>query len=446
MRRIMLPLLWLVLAVPPGAQGAEPQADQKTVFVNETQSFEPGYAVGNIAIGSANVADYKVMPGRRQLLIFGKHAGRTSLTIWDQNNVKRHEILITVMTREDAQVESDLRDLLKDFPSVQVKRLGSDLVVGGTVDNAQDLESVQKIANAARAKSIVRVASSRPAAPATAAAPATTAAPAAPGGSGAVPPTGATSPATAAKSAPAPSTGPATAAAPATTAAPAAPSGATGPAAPSRGTVTYDVELLEASSAFRTGSYGTGAQPSGPSLFKGEVSAAPGEEGTVFIPASAVLAKDPKKVPPGDVGIRVKVRPSAPDRGGAFNTLVLIETNLPVESANDTQVWRNSRWQFPVVEDVPFVIAGRDLLALPGGTGSGGRSGTSNQLGRAADTGSAVARLPGVSSAPEVGAGAGVVGTVRDLFGLWGPKKEPPPTQLVVVLRPRPGSPDGGKR
>jgi hypothetical protein len=208
--------------------------------------------------------------------------------------------------------------------------------------------------------------------------------------------------------------------------------------------VTYDVELIEASSLFRTGSYEAGIQPSGSSLFKGEVSAAPGEEGVIFIPASAAMAKDPKKVPKGDVGIRLKVRPSPPDRRGAFTTQVIVETNLPVDSASDPKVWRNSRWEFPVTAGVPFGIAGPDLLAVaePGNVGSS----TESRLGKAADTTSTVAGLPGVSNVPEASATSGVIGAVRDLFGLWGPRKEPPPTQLVVVLRPRLGSGESGKR
>jgi hypothetical protein len=124
---------------------------------------------------------------------------------------------------------------------------------------------------------------------------------------------------------------------------------------------------------------------------------------------------------------------------------VVVETNLPVESSSDPQVWRNSRWQFPVVGDVPFVIAGRDLLAVP--APSAAKSGTAKELGRAVDTSAKVGRLPGVSSVPEVGAATGAARTVRDLFGLWGgTRSEPPPTQLVVILRPRPGPAEAGKR
>lgn len=428
MRALVISLVWLSLAVPAWVHGAEPLVEQRTVFVKEHQTLEPGYAVGNVAIGAADIADYKVMPGRKQLLIFGKRVGRTSLTIWDQSNVKRHEVLITVTTREEAQVDADLRDLLKDFPSVEVRRLRGDLVVAGTVETRQDLDAVQKIASAARAKSVVRLVPP----PNTAAAPVE-------------------KPAEKPKESAAPKPAPVTPEKPASAASgaskpasPEKPVAAEKPAPPRPGPVLYDVELIEASSVFRTGSYGQGTQPSGPSLFKGEVTTAPGDEGIVFIPASAVI-KDPAKQPKGEVGIRLKLRPTAPDKRGAYSTRVLVETNLPVETASDPQVWRNGRWQFPVVADAPFVIAGRDLLAIAApGTG---KSGEAAQLGKAIDTGSRVARLPGVSSVPEVGAATGVAATVRDLFGIWGgSRKEPPPTQLVVIVRPRAAQAEAEKK
>ncbi len=45
--------------------------------------------------------------------------------------------------------------------------------------------------------------------------------------------------------------------------------------------------------------------------------------------------------------------------------------------------------------------------------------------------------LPGVSNVPQIGQASGVVGTVRELFGLWGSRSEPPPNHLLVLVRPR---------
>ena len=67
-----------------------------TLFVKEQKPFTPGYAIGNIAIGDPEVADYKVMPGRKEIMLFAKGKGETRLLIWDQKNVKRHDVKITV--------------------------------------------------------------------------------------------------------------------------------------------------------------------------------------------------------------------------------------------------------------------------------------------------------------------------------------------------------------
>jgi Flp pilus assembly secretin CpaC len=135
----------------------------KVIFVREQQSFEPGYVVGDVALGAPEIADFRVLPGRRQLLLFGKTPGRTNLTIWDDRRAKRHEILLSVMTREEAQAEGELRDLLKSFRSVQVRWVRGRLTVIGTVPSAPDLEHVSRIAEAVGALNLVHV--GRPAPP-----------------------------------------------------------------------------------------------------------------------------------------------------------------------------------------------------------------------------------------------------------------------------------------
>ena len=194
---------------------------------------------------------------------------------------------------------------------------------------------------------------------------------------------------------------------------------------------------MEASSQFRSGTYETGTQPSGPTLFKGDVVAPPGQEGVIMIPASAVFARDPSKVPKGESGIRLRFRPSRPDKSDALLTHVTVETNLPVEAAKDPAIWRRSRWEVSVAEGLPFAIAGADLLAVVDPNAPPG-SATMGRLGNVAETASTLGGMPGVSNAPAVGAAGGVIGAVRDLFGLWGgPRNEPPATHLLVLVRPQ---------
>jgi Flp pilus assembly secretin CpaC len=152
---------------PPGKGRSRPSAQtpkstelielDQTLFVREQLTFEAGYEVGDVALGSPDVADFKVLPGRRQLLLFGKQPGRTNMSIWDQDGTRRHEVLLTVMTREEAQAESELRELVKDFHGVQVRRVRGRLTLMGTVTNNHELDDLNRIAEASGALTLVRV-------------------------------------------------------------------------------------------------------------------------------------------------------------------------------------------------------------------------------------------------------------------------------------------------
>ena len=127
------------LAQPAAGEGREVQ-----VLVGDQQVLEPGFAVGDIAIGDPNVADFRVRPGRKSVLLLGKGSGRTKLICWDQTGKGRTEFTVIVQTREQAQAESKLRTLLRDLPSVKVERVEGDLVVSGTVSSEDDLALITR--------------------------------------------------------------------------------------------------------------------------------------------------------------------------------------------------------------------------------------------------------------------------------------------------------------
>lgn len=315
------------------AAAQAPIAQEVTLFVKEQQGFTPGYAVGDLAIGDPGVADFRVRPGRRELLLLGAGEGSTTLTIWDQKRVKRHEVHIVVRSRESVKAETDLKDLLKEFPTVEVRRLGSKLIVNGTVSTQADRDAVERLANAGGAESVVRVV--KPGAATTTAGP-VTGDPSTPG-----------SPAT-----------------------PAVPAGAP--------QVEYEVELLEANVAFASGTYGRGIEPSGRSLFKERVRATVGGEVDVTIPGVAAAApgdqgqnrkqdKNSKQpaAPTTPTSLRLKLRPTNLAETGEITTFVLIETNLPVEGSMDPSISRRARWELVSAPDEPFGLAGAELLAMP---------------------------------------------------------------------------------
>jgi hypothetical protein len=312
------------------AAGASAQErEEETLVVGEQLTFEPGYAVGDIAIVDVKIADYRVERGRRSILLLGKTKGQTILNITDQKRVLRTILTITVQGREEA----DLQALLQDFPEVSIRRIGDKAVVTGTVSSKNDLETVQKMARVAGVESLVRVSY------------------------GGAADSGSASDGTAASGVP---------------------------------QVEYEIDVLEASVAFVSGSYGTGVEPSGPSLFKEVVRVPVGGEAEIYVPGKTVSDKARKKNAP-ESGIRMTLQPGDLSAEGAFTTFVTIETNVPVEESSDPSVMRRARWEMEVLPGEPFAVAGAQLLAVPAAVKSGG-----SKFGRALKTMGAIARMPGV--------------------------------------------------
>jgi hypothetical protein len=381
----------IALTVAVAARAADVQTQDLTLYVGEQQTFTPGYAVGDIQVLNPDVANFKVEAGRRALMLVGKSKGETQLIIWDQKRVKRHEIKLIVRSREEMKAETDLKELLKDFPTVQVRRLGEKLVVSGTVSSQADLDAIGRIASVAGAENLVRyVRGLYPGAPA-------------PGSTG----TG-TAPAD-----PAPGTvgvaGPVTP--------PPAGSGAAG--APQ---IEYEVEVIEANVAFQSGTYGKGIEPSGPTLFKKVVRAPLGGDVDIMVPGASVTSKNGDKskstVP---LNLKLRLKPTGISDDGQLTTNVAIETNLPVEGAKDPNVNRRARWELVGATDEPFGLAGAELMAMPQVAQNPSR------LGRVLSTATQVTGMPGVS---------GRAGTnyVPSYVPYYDKSKN---TQLIAVFRPR---------
>lgn len=370
-------LVVVALAAPLAAQ-TEPTREQ-TVFVNDQQTLNPGYPVGDIAIGDPKIADFRVLPGRRELLIFGRGVGTTRLTLWDQQKVKRDEVLITVTTRQAQQLEGELREMLKDFPAVEVRMFAGALAIAGTVPAKEDLVAIDKIASAAKVRNLVRV----------------------------VPPGGAAVP-SGAGATPAPRGGSAAAAA----------------AAAAGVEIEYEVELLEASSKFRSGSYATGVEPSGRSLHKQVLRAPMGVERDLFIGGNAVQQKSGSNNSAAvQTGLKLTLRPVSADTRGRYRTAVLVETNLPFDGDSyDPAIWRRARWEFQAASGEPFGITGNDLLATPGAERGGSGLRTATRTGT---------RVAGAVGAP----GVEFVPIFGGLFGSRSYKANQ--TQLLVILRTR---------
>lgn len=367
---------------------AQPTREDLTIYVNEVTTWTPGYAMGDIVLGSPTTAGYEPTGGRKQLMLRGKKEGRTTLNVWDQKKVLRHEITLLVTTRDALTRETDLRNLLAGYPNVAISKLGGETLLTGTVATQDELTSVTNLARVAKVQSAVRVAAvARP-----------------PG--------------------PGPVTPPVTTAGGTTTASTTTPGGTVAPVVetPAPNAVEYELELFEASAQFKTGEYGRGVEPSGRSLYKGRVMAPIGGEGEVFIGGLAANPKNKNDKSLKDTGIKLTVRPRQGSRG--LTTAVEVETNVPLEyNLYDPEVWRRSRYSFSTAEGVPFAVSGNDLLAAP--AIAGGMS----AMGKATKGASAASSVPGAS-----GSGLQFVPVFGSLFGSNNYKAKK--TQILVVFRP----------
>jgi Flp pilus assembly secretin CpaC len=378
----------LLLAAIASVAAQDANTQDLTLFVKEQKPFSPGYAIGNIAIGDPEVADYKVMPGRKEIMLFAKAKGETRLLIWDQKNVKRHDVKITVGVKEEMQAETDLKELLAPFPTVSVRKLGEQIVVTGQVSTDADMDAVGRIATAASAQNLVRLVKTSP--------------------MGAV-------------VGPPPSTG---SNSPSSPGEPASPSGTATPGAPAAAPqVEYEVEVLEAHVAFASGTYGVGIEPSGRTLFKKVVRAPFNGDTEVIVPGTAALSPKADNKLKQQVSLRLRVRPTMLSEEGELTSFVSIETNVPVEGSKDPSVTRRARWELVSKHDEPFGLAGAELMAMPQVVQ--GRS----KLGRILETTGSTAALAG--GAPGV---SGVTGYVPSYLPYYDKDKK---TQLLAVFRPR---------
>lgn len=380
--RRLVPVILGALALFGSSARAQPVQEELTIYVNEVTTWSPGYAMGDIVLGAPATAGYEPVTGRKQLMLRGKKEGRTTLNVWDQRKVLRHEITLIVTTRDALTREADLKNLLASYPNVTISRLAGEMLLTGTVASQDELTAVNNLARVAKVQSTVRV--NAPPAPQ----PYVVAQP--PGAN-----TGSSS-------------GPTTPGASA--------------AAPAPNAVEYELELFEASSQFKTGEYGRGVEPSGRSLYKGTVTAPIGGEGEVFIGGPAVDPKNKNDKGLKDTGIRLTVRPRPASRG--LVTAVEVETNVPLEyNLYDPEVWRRSRYSFTTAEGIPFAVSGNDLLAAP--AIAGGMS----AMGKATRGASAAGSVPGARSA-----GLQYVPVFGSLFGSNNYKTKK--TQILVVFRP----------
>jgi hypothetical protein len=468
--RVLAAALAAWCAWVPGTRAQPAGVENPTrLLTGEQRIVRPGFAMGNIAIGDPRVCDFKVLPGRLEVMLAAKGPGRTLLTIWDQKGAKRVEVDIDVTSREMAQLRSDLVELLRPYPDVQVGTLGGRLVITGTVQTQAQLKAVRAIAQAAGSgvQSLVTAqegdppssaARPAPAAPRASTPPVTTSAPAGASQSPRRPlPAGTSTPVplgSAAGGAGTSATGvaPAPSAVPAPVAAPPMPEAAADPPAPNvsgrsaaapsassagarpagsalMSRIDYELELFETMSDAPPPEV---MGPQGRSLLKARVSTTAGTAVRQFI------SVDGGGAPPaaaGSVsGISIGLRPAV-EPGGRVRTALVLDTNLPIgrSGTGGPVQWARAQLEFTVSAGETRYLTERELgqLLKPYSLGA---DATRGAAGNPAGAGAKLA-IPGPA-----GDGVQAARGLGSLFARRGaprnPKAPAPEPVLLIVITP----------
>ena len=287
---------------PAAAQG--PSTQPVRLGVGQQVTIAPGFAVGDVSGAHSTVADYRISRDRRQVTLLGLKVGAASVSLWDQQNRHRLDISIAVVQElEDATVRQ-LTTLLATYPGVSLLNLEGRPLISGHVDAPEELQVLQRLAEAAGIQCGVVVR--------------------------------------------------------------AKPQPEERQEAKVAVSVEYELRLLEADLGFTTQAYDSGVEPSGRELYKAHVVATIDATAQTFIGGRPMtLGKKPSQAGGPETGLRISFTPRGGSRG-EMETEVLVETNLPVNTTvySPTE-WRRFRQSFPTKSALPLAVAGNDLLAAP---------------------------------------------------------------------------------
>jgi pilus assembly protein CpaC len=147
-------LFGLLAILGPASRDAFAQRDQGTAPVNgEDITLAVGETkiisakdVKNYSEGVAGIIDIKLTSDASQFVLNGKKPGSTTLLLI-KNDGSQITLNIDVFLRSPQAVERELAQLLDGLRDVRVRRVGSRIVIDGTVANDNDLKRVAHVAS-----------------------------------------------------------------------------------------------------------------------------------------------------------------------------------------------------------------------------------------------------------------------------------------------------------
>jgi pilus assembly protein CpaC len=135
-------VLLLATAVTTSAQ-----MEQQVVAVGAQTVLRVDFPIGRSALANDTVADFRILESRQEILLIGRQAGETTLSLWDQQGTLQREILIRVRPSSGSakQITEELESLLGGIEGIQYREVGGTVWIEGEVLTQRDLDRIGKV-------------------------------------------------------------------------------------------------------------------------------------------------------------------------------------------------------------------------------------------------------------------------------------------------------------
>jgi pilus assembly protein CpaC len=129
------------------ASVAGAQMEQQVVAVGAQMIVRVDFPIGRSALANDNVVDFRILESRQEVLLIGRKAGETTLSLWDQQGTLQREILVRVRPSSGGarQITEELKELLGGIEGIEYREVGGTVWVEGEVLTERDLDRIAKV-------------------------------------------------------------------------------------------------------------------------------------------------------------------------------------------------------------------------------------------------------------------------------------------------------------
>ncbi len=147
MFRSSLPALGLGLLWASLGLAQQPQPAAEVVTVGGQTLIRVDFSIGRTALGNDNVADFRVLDSRREVLVLGRTPGETTLTLWDQDGNLRREITLRVRPSSGTakQIIDELEQLIGGIEGIEYREVGGTVWLEGEVLTERDMARIERV-------------------------------------------------------------------------------------------------------------------------------------------------------------------------------------------------------------------------------------------------------------------------------------------------------------